>query len=243
MNKKTLAIILSITLAVGAFAGLSFNLLSANAETVYVGDGTELVENGNASAMFNAKSPFNTSGEGSSLTVVYYSDAAEGKSSNGKAIKSVNRTDTYADRGNRGKFDNMTNFINANGEGKYIASVWVKVPDATGPVKIAFGFGNAAQKGDREQFTVQPDTWTKLTVVQDVTVDMYHFGLFETGDTKDFDIYIDDMSIQKAVDASSQGNQGGSNAGGSNTGDVLPIAMIAVTVISAGALVVIARRK
>ena len=79
MNKRTLAIILSITLAVGAFAGLSFNLISANAETVYVGDGNELVKNGNANAMFIAKSPFNTSGEGSSLTVVDYSDAAEQK--------------------------------------------------------------------------------------------------------------------------------------------------------------------
>ena len=162
----------------------------------------------------------------------------QSKSSNGKAIKSVNRTDQFADRGNRGKFDNMTNLINANGEGKYIASVWVKVPDATGPVTIAFGFGTSSQKGDREQFTVQPDTWTKLTVVQDVTVDMYHFGLFETGDTKDFDIYIDDMSIQKAVDASSLGNQGGSNAGGSNTGDVLPIPAMVAIVCAVGMIAV-----
>ena len=47
MNKKTLAIILSIALAVGAFAGLSFNLFSASA-VEYVGDGIELITNGNA---------------------------------------------------------------------------------------------------------------------------------------------------------------------------------------------------
>ena len=44
MNKKTLAIILSIALAIGAFAGLSFNLFSANA-TDYVGDGTNVAYN------------------------------------------------------------------------------------------------------------------------------------------------------------------------------------------------------
>ena len=207
------------------------------------GDGYEFVINGNASAMFellDSKATFATSGGGASVTVVDFDDAAEGKTSNGKAIKVVDRNDTI--KGNRGKFDWVDEIFKAKGEGKYIASVWVKIPSATGPVRVAFGFGSDYTAGNRQKFTIQPDTWTKLTVVQDLTSDMTQFGLFETGDTRGIDIYIDDLSIQKVGTPS--GNNGNSgNAGSSSTGDIVPVGLIAIAIISASALVIVARRK
>ena len=67
-------------------------------------------------------------------------------------------------------------------------------------------------------------------------------------------LLVDNMSLIKEINgkedqaliaqlSGAEGNQGGSNAGSSNTGDVLPVALIAVAVVSAGALVVVARRK
>ena len=161
MNKKTLAIILSIALAIGAFAGLS--LFSANAVT-YVGDGNELISNGNAAELFGiagTNSKISTTGATGSVSIIDDSDAAEGKTSNGKVVKVTPRGDTA--KGNRGSI-NVTSMLNAQGEGKYIASVWVKVTEATAAVKIGFGFGVGGTIEDRKQFTVQPNTWTKLAV-------------------------------------------------------------------------------
>ena len=176
---------------------------------------------------------------GTNHSVIDFADTATGKTSNGKAIKVTPRGDTAA--GNRGKFGTTGSLIRVGGEDKYIASVWVKIPDATTAVKVAFGFGSSATTSDREQFTVQPNTWTKLEVIQDVTADMGHLGVFEAGETRELDIYLDDFSVQKAIIAGS--NAGDSSAEGSNTGDVVPVALIATAIISASALVIVARRK
>ena len=114
------------------------------------------------------------------------------------------------------------------------------------------GFGlnifpaNAAQK---KSFTIPAATWTEIsflvevkTVVPTSSTEGYILGFFNQTAADDVLFYVDNISFQKAVEYKEPAGNGG-NAGGSNTGDVLPVAMIAVATISACGLVIVARRK
>ena len=72
---------------------------------------------------------------------------------------------------------------------------------------------------------------------------MFGFNSREAAGSQIF--WLDDVSVQKVVTSSgsNEDSTGGSNAGPSNTGDIVPVALIATTLISASALVIVARRK
>ena len=108
------------------------------------------------------------------------------------------------------------------------------------------GFAAGATKyphndANAQAIAINANEWTEVIYVTDtLEAGKYAIGFTTNDATSSATVfYVDAMSCQK-VGAPSGGN---SNAGGSNTGDVLPVAMIAVAVISAGALVIVARRK
>ena len=174
MNKKTLALVLAIALAIGAFAGLSFNLFSANAETTYVGNGTELVTNGNcadanAKIILGGKGIF-VNGVASEPKPEAFANDADGT---GTALKIAPRSGNST--GNR-FYTNGSAIAEA---GKYVVSFKVYAETA---IKVAAGYG---KKGSSAQYPgnnvvvnkdIPANTWTEISYVADFEAAEYHIG-------------------------------------------------------------------
>ncbi len=198
------------------------------------GNGVEYVINGDLSGEMSLNEETLFVAGGATRIII----PGEDHGGNNRMLKITPRTDGVF--GSRLHFNSTNKMVADGGAGQYIASVWVKIPDATEPVNIGFGFGETFVSS-RPTFKVGNE-WTQLVHVMELKdvseIEKYILGIFEVGSTTELDIYVDDFSVQKVGKP-----QGGSSAGGSNTGDVLPVALIAVAVISASALIVVARRK
>ncbi len=215
MNKKTLAIILSIALAIGAFAGLSFNLFTASA-VEYVGDGTNVAYHATGADTSDA-SVFSAG-----ITACYLQGTTEKKGAN---ISGLRATGAGQDGdGYYAKPDTSSHWTAASDAwrnlvvfysgkfgttevgSKYYVSAYVRLQAAATDVKAYFSTADLSgrlhatsrsQKG--EEVTLSTE-WTKVEWVvenKDAAKDVF-IGLVLT---KAASVDFDNISIQKAVEA------------------------------------------
>ncbi len=215
MNKKTLAIILSIALAVGAFAGLSFNLFSANA-VEYVGDGTNVAYNATG-ANTNSASVF-----GNAITACFLQGTTEKKGENISGLRATGagqdgdgyyaKPDTSSHWTASGDaWRNLAVFYNGNFGAtvvgsKYYVSAYVRLQEAATDVKAYFATANASGRlhgSDRsqksEEFALSTE-WTKVEWVvenKDAAKDVF-IGLVLT---KAASVDFDNISVKECLTA------------------------------------------